>query len=171
MLGLHFPWYLFSITMISWWNLSSCWSPTSIRFGGDKSRGEDVKSASSVTFWCPLTDTLSAHYLQAQHNPRWLPRKLWTSCMNASQAADSVGFCFLLKSTTNTPSLNFGFTLDAEMQLLSVRSIFPSKPLLTHGGQLGLVNQSITGLTQRDCIILIKPMYNQTYNSIIIDFI
>lgn len=115
MLGLHFPWYLFSITIISWWNLSSSWSLTSIRFNGDKSRGENVKSASSVTFWCPLTDTLSAHYLQAQHNPLWLPRKLWTSCTNASQAAVSVGFRFILKSTTNTPSLNFGFTLDAEM--------------------------------------------------------
>jgi len=35
-LGLNFPWYLFSVTLISWWNLSLCSSLTSPRLGGKK---------------------------------------------------------------------------------------------------------------------------------------
>ena len=99
---LHLLWYLFSISAMSWWNLSPCSSLTAPKFSGKKSKWEwgmwifsDMFTSISRKF-CSIVFTRWLQFLDFM-----FPKKLFITGFTDSQVCPSRSVKFFLKSQSN----------------------------------------------------------------------
>ena len=100
----HLPWFLFSITWISWWKLSPCSSLTSVKFGL-KNLSENANSAFLLTSCIQSCSMIAVRLPQDLHNYRlyFFQQNPCTTSRNDCQA--SLSKLFILSSNSLEPRI------------------------------------------------------------------